>query len=65
MPCAGLLDDVHRFNPDLVLWEDLTSLLGGGNPSPRYCNILFSTTGVLYSSGGLDNSGGFSARLNI
>jgi len=53
---SGLLNDLHRFDPQLLLWERLSNSILGVAPEPRYCNQLVTVARFLYSSGGINNS---------
>ena len=55
---AGLLNDLHVFDPAIMSWSDLSGSISGTPPEARYrMGMTSSADGKLYVFGGYGKSG--------
>ena len=54
---AGVLGDLHVYDPAAVSWTDLSSSAAGSPPSARHGHGFASAAGTLYVQGGADDDG--------
>ena len=55
--CSGLLSDLHAFDPNTMIWTDLSTPAFGDAPSARYGHGFTSAGRRLYVHGGNNGSG--------
>ena len=54
--CAECLQDLHSFDPNALVWTDLSSLVTGIAPAARYLHGFVSDSTRLYVYGGYSSS---------